>query len=113
MVRAIGNMQVSLVLILLATIGEATNLLRSGGIATLLAGKAVYQSAVADMQLTFPTSSFALLAFAFLGIHYSSQSTWLRSSRNEGKHVGTLLFAVVATPLLLAHIIVGQRMELA
>jgi hypothetical protein len=113
-IRAIGYMQIALLLILLATAGEFLNLIRAGGISILLAGKAVYQAATADIKLTFPTSSFALLAFAFLGIHHSWQSLQLHSGIGKGaQRSNDLLFLVLCAPLLLVHLILGQRLEIA
>lgn len=113
-IRAIDYMQVALLLILLATAGEILNLARAGGISILLEGKAVYQAATADIKLTVPTSSFALLAFAFLGIHYGSQRIQLYGVTTRGAlRYGGLLFFALSAPLFLIHLILGQRLEIA
>lgn len=111
-VRDIEYMQIAAILMLFATIGESINLMRAGGIATLLAGKAAYQAATADVKLTFPTPSFALVAFAFLGIHYSSRFVQSHTDRGA-QHTGGWLFIVIGVPLLLVHLILGQRLEIA
>ncbi|GIV17135.1 MAG: hypothetical protein KatS3mg022_2570 [Armatimonadota bacterium] len=113
-IRTIGYMRIALLLILFATAGEFLNLIRAGGISILLAGKAVYQAATADIKLTFPTSSFALLAFAFLGIHHSWRFAQSHSGISKGSQsFDDLLFLVLCTPLLLVHLILGQRLEIA
>ena len=113
-IRLIDYMRIALLLILLATVGELVNLMRAGGIATLLAGKAAYQSATADLKLTFPAPSFALLAFAFLGIHYGSGLARSHHGGNgNSQRPGGVLFLVVSVPLLLIHLILGQRLEIA
>lgn len=112
-IRPINYMRIALVLILFATAGELTNLMRAGGIATLLAGKAAYQAATADLKLTVPSPSFALLAFAFLGVHYSSALVRFHHGEDRGSRRSRgVLFLVVSAPLLLVHLILGQRLEI-
>src|SRR5690606_35836956 len=60
----------ALVFSLLSFLFESVNLVRVGGIETVLAGKAVYQSAVSELTGTLPTGVTATAAFAFLGLLY-------------------------------------------
>ncbi len=92
-------------LVLFAVLGEGINLWRAGGITTLLAGKAVYQAAVADLGLTVPTTTIATLGFAFLGLTYSSTFSVKKHSQ--------LQVMLLGLPLLGAHLFLGQRQSLA
>jgi len=113
-IRLIDYMRIALLLVLLATIGELINLMRAGGSATLLAGKAAYQAATADLKLTFPAPSFALLAFAFLGLHYGSALVGAHYGENRSsQRFRGVLFLVISVPLLFIHLVLGQRLEIA
>lgn len=95
----------AVVLMLMATSSELINLARVGTSA-LLAGKAVYQSEVSELTLTLPSSIFALLAFGFLGLGLAK--------RPIRKTLALLsYFLIIALPLLIIHLLLGQRLELA
>lgn len=92
-------------LVAISTLSEIINMIRAGGPAILLAGKAVYQAQTADIRFTLPSATVALVAFSFWGLYYAHtpRRTWMAS-------VGFTLFAV---PLLGIHLLLGQRLEIA
>ncbi|MFC6920915.1 hypothetical protein, partial [Meiothermus taiwanensis] len=92
-------------LMLIASSSELINLVRVGTSA-LLAGKAVYQSEVSELALTLPSPIFALLAFGFLGLGLANFPT-------RKALVLLFYFLIIALPLLVIHLILGQRLELA
>lgn len=95
----------AIALMLMATSSELVNLARVGPSA-LLAGKAVYQSEVSELTLTLPSSTFALLAFGFLGLGLAK--------RPIRKTLALLFyFLIITLPLLIIHLLLGQRLELA
>ncbi|MER3472565.1 MAG: hypothetical protein C4335_00730 [Armatimonadota bacterium] len=113
--RAFPYRKVATFCILAASLGELLNMMRAGGLSTLFAGKAVYQSATSDLTLTVPSSLFGQMAFVFLGLHYGRIRA-NRTEKNDGesprKRPYALVFAVLAVPLLTIHLILGQRLEL-
>lgn len=94
------------ILMLLASLGELSNIWRAGGLSVLFAPKAVYQAATSDVPVTVPSSTIALVAFALIGFYCAQQQT-LRLSAPL-RHFGLL-----ALPLIFVHIVMGQRLELA
>jgi hypothetical protein len=86
------------------TLSEMVNLMRAGGVSTLLAGKAVYQATTADLRLTLPSSIVAMIGFAFSGLYLSSS--------RGGRSRAIMLLMACASPLLIIHLLLGQRLEL-
>ncbi|MGQ9881923.1 MAG: hypothetical protein ACUVSV_13835 [Armatimonadota bacterium] len=101
--------------ILVASLGELSNMIRAGGLSTLFAGKAVYQAATSDLILTVPSLLFGLMAFVFLGLHYGRarvNETDQSEGKSPHKKQRMLVFTMLAAPLLSIHLILGQRLEL-
>lgn len=88
-----------------ATSSELTNLTRVG-FSALLGGKAIYQGKVSELTLALPSSIFALLAFGLLGLSFANYSV-------RKVLVSILPAIIIAFPLLVVHLILGQRLELA
>ncbi|MEJ5252655.1 MAG: hypothetical protein WHX60_12285 [Armatimonadota bacterium] len=95
----------AILLMAAATLSEMVNMARAGGPSVLLAGKAIYQAQTADIQLTLPSATVALVAFSFWGLYYASA---LRRPR-----IASAGFVVLAMPLLGIHLLLGQRLEIA
>jgi len=97
----------SLVFIAMASFMELINFVRAGGLETLFAGKAAYQSAVSELTMTLPTEQVILLATAFLGLALSSTKL---SSRTKLIHVGQWI--LISLPPLMSLTVLGRRGEL-
>jgi len=87
------------------TLSEMVNLMRAGGISTLLAGKAVYQAMTVEVRLTLPSSILAMIGFAFSGLYLSSSGS--------GRSRAIMLLMLCASPLLVIHLLMGQRLQIA
>lgn len=115
LLRAFPYRKVATLCILVASLGELSNMIRAGGLSTLFAGKAVYQAATSDLVLTVPSSLFAQTAFVFLGLYYGRVRV-NKTDQSEGgsphKKPYALVFTTLAAPLLSIHLILGQRLEL-
>jgi oligosaccharide repeat unit polymerase len=89
---------------LAASATEVTNLVRAGGLGVLLRGKAVYQSAIADMAGTLPSESLAAAAAALLGLALASRSA---NRLAPARYVTGVVLALA--PLLAIATVLGQR----
>ncbi len=96
-----------------ASLGELVNMLRAGGFSLLFAGKAVYQAAISDIRFTVPSAVLAQTSFALLGLsisHPDKTADSLSYRRQTRKMIWP--FVLVVLPLLVIHIVLGQRLEL-
>lgn len=94
------------ILAVLASIMEEINFLRIGGWETLLAGKAVYQSALSELTGTLPSEMILMLSIAFLGLSLSKVERFKRKI----KYI--LCWLILGAPVIISWIILGRRLEL-
>lgn len=94
-------------LVFLASVGEMINLFRAGGLSILLAGKSVSQGAISALSFTIPSPSLALLGFGFFGLFLGAN----HKQTPVKKYV--FLLSLSSFPLVLIHLILGQRLHLA
>jgi hypothetical protein len=92
---------------LLASLTEIVNLMRGGGLETLFAGKAAYQSAISELPLDIPSQEIMLLSPALLGLALSVPN--IPSGR--WKHA-LVLWLACSAPLILFQVTLGDRREL-
>jgi hypothetical protein len=83
---------------------EVINFLRVGGMATVLRGKATYQSAVSDLFVTLPSGIISYVAFGIFGGYISFIGGKRFYSDKKLK-----LFVLFLSPYLLLKIIEGSR----
>lgn len=96
---------------LAASLMEIVNFWRVGGFQTLFAGKAVYQSAVADLTGTLPSIQVMLLSAALLGLSFSISHTDLSNGKMKIRHYLPRVFVwvVLGLPLILSLLLLGRR----
>ncbi len=88
---------------LTASLMEITNLLRIGGLETLYAGKAAYQSAVSELVGTLPSTEILLLATGLLGLSLSGPNALKRRKYH------LILWLLCSTPLIINLVVLGRR----
>jgi hypothetical protein len=86
-----------------ATLGEVVNLVRTGGAATLIAGKAAYQSAVTDLPFTVPTQQLIAIAIATACVAFGRA----QSQRTTVRWWAALIFAIL--PVVVEWALLGRR----
>lgn len=100
----------SYLLCLFASLMEMTNFLRVGGLQTLTAGKAVYQSAVSELTGTLPSIEVMFLAAALFGIAFSISKDGSNDSiRIKNILLQVCMWLVFSLPLILSLIVLGRR----
>jgi len=96
--------------IVVATLGELTNLFRAGGIELLASGKAIYQAATSDLFITFPTILFLQIGFFFLGLRLFI--TYGKNLKRIPKNILFLLIIIISTPVIVIYLSMGFRSPL-
>jgi hypothetical protein len=92
----------------LATLFEAVNMVRAGGLELVMSGKALYQGAVTDLSGTLPTEFMARAALAMLAL-------WVSVSRAKSQVLSTrriLSVVLVMSPVLALYLYHGRRTEI-
>ena len=84
---------------------ELINFLRVGGIDTLIQGKAIYQAAVDELNLTFPTQLISQVSLASLGVYVSL--SYVNKSKISKKLL--IICAGFSIPYLLLILFLGRR----
>jgi oligosaccharide repeat unit polymerase len=91
-----------------ATLFEAINVYRAGGLGLVLGGKLVYQSAVTALTGTLPSEYAARAAIAMLAL-------WISVTRGMPKALSykrALAFLVIICPVVATYIYLGRRTEI-
>lgn len=89
---------------LAASFAEIVNFLRVGGLETLYAGKAAYQSAVSELPGTLPSQVFMLLSTALIGLAFSiSNTSWRLWKRRFA------IWFMCSAPFILSFVVLGDR----
>lgn len=91
----------------MASLMEIANFLRAGGFVTLYAGKAVYQDAVSELPMNFPSATIMLLSTALLSLSLSAQSMPIKNRLERFS-----LWLALGLPIILSLIILGERTTL-
>lgn len=91
---------------LIASAMEIINLTRAGGIATLFAGKATYQSDVAELTLTLPSTELFLLSVCLFGL---SLSRYRGSCPATRLMTSVSAFVFLISPVVISLLILGRR----
>lgn len=102
---------VSVILVFIGTIFELINLFRVGGIQILFQGKAVYQSLVASLSLTLPSSIMVQIGFSILALSLSYIS--LKQIKIPIIiRIKILVIIILSIPFITISLILGRRGEL-